>query len=109
MVLLWQATPRGPKVRRVLLPTDGAPTEQMLRALRADARPGSCPAMAGLGEQMTCFLQGEDIVFPLDLLLLETCSEFQQRVLRAVTLCIADDARVAVADVETDMSMAEYP
>jgi methylated-DNA-[protein]-cysteine S-methyltransferase len=83
LALLWQDAPEGPRVCRILLPEDGKPTETMLQALHAEARPGSCLAMANLGKRIAGFLEGQDIVFPLDILALETCPEFQQRVLRA--------------------------
>jgi len=81
--LVWQETGEGPKVQRVLLPKEDASAEEIVRASFANARPLSCPTMSKLGEQITGFLEGADIAFPLDLLVLETCSEFQQRVLRA--------------------------
>jgi methylated-DNA-[protein]-cysteine S-methyltransferase len=83
LTLLWQNAPEKPQVQRVLLPEDGRPTETMLRTLYSAARPGSCAAMANLGQRITAFLEGQDIVFPLDILALDTCPEFQQRVLRA--------------------------
>ena len=83
LALLWQDAPEGPRVCRVLLPEDAKPTEMMLQALHTEARPGLCLAMANLGKRITSFLEGQDIVFPLDILALETCPEFQQRVLRA--------------------------
>jgi methylated-DNA-[protein]-cysteine S-methyltransferase len=83
LTLLWQDAAEGPKVQRILLPEDGRPAAAMRQALPAEARPGSCPAMADLGRQITSFLEGQAIVFPVDILALDTCPEFQQRVLRA--------------------------
>jgi methylated-DNA-[protein]-cysteine S-methyltransferase len=82
LVLLWKDSTQGPTVQRMLLPKDGEPTEEMMRILRGTV-PRSCPAIQGLGAQVTKFLEGEDVTFPLDILALEACSEFQQRVLRA--------------------------
>lgn len=83
LVLLWQETADGPQVQRLLLPQDGQPTAEMHNILRATGLAHSCPALQGLGQRLTRFLEGEAITFSLDFLALETCSEFQQRVLRA--------------------------
>ena len=83
LVVLWQDTPEGPKVQRLLLPEDRSPTEKMLRALGAEARSRSCGAMAKLGRQIVNLLEGEKLSFSLDILALDNCSEFQQQVLRA--------------------------
>jgi methylated-DNA-[protein]-cysteine S-methyltransferase len=83
LILLWQNGSGAPRVQRVLLPVDGGPAGEMLQALRLGASSRSCPAVLALGEQITRFLEGEDITFSLDILALETCSQFQQRVLQA--------------------------
>ncbi len=83
LVLLWQDMAEGPKVHRLLLPREGMPAEKMLDTLHTNAQSLSHPTMAGLGEGISRFLDGEDLRFPLDLLALETCSVFQQRVLQA--------------------------
>jgi methylated-DNA-[protein]-cysteine S-methyltransferase len=83
LVLLWQNDTGTPRVHRLLLPLDGGPAEEMLQVLRVGASFRSCPSMLGLGERITRFLEGQDVTFPLDILALETCSEFQQRVLQA--------------------------
>jgi methylated-DNA-[protein]-cysteine S-methyltransferase len=81
--LVWQGTQEGPKVHKVLLPQDQTPTEQAIKILFVGAHPLSCPEIMTLGEQIGRFLEGADIVFPLDLLALETRQPFQRRVLLA--------------------------
>jgi methylated-DNA-[protein]-cysteine S-methyltransferase len=83
LLLLWQETPDGPRVQRLLLPQGGQPTAEMYGILRANGSARSCPAIQGLGQRIARFLLGEAITFSLDVLALETCSGFQQRVLRA--------------------------
>lgn len=83
LLLLWHDTPEGPKVTRVLLPTDGNTTEEMMRVLRQSGPARSVPEMRTWASRISRFLAGDDVDFPLDVLALETCSEFQQRVLRA--------------------------
>ncbi len=81
--LVWKGTQAGPKVHKVLLPQDLTPTEQAIKTLFVDAHPLSCPEITALGERISRFLEGEDIVFPLEMLALETCRPFQRRVLPA--------------------------
>jgi methylated-DNA-[protein]-cysteine S-methyltransferase len=83
LILLWHDTPGGPKVTRVLLPKEGKATEEMLRVLRQGGAARSVPEMRTWAGQIAGFLEGDDLTFPLDVLALETCSDFQQRVLRA--------------------------
>lgn len=83
LILLWHDTPEGPKVTRVLLPKDGKATEEMLRLLRQGGSARSNPEMRAWAGRIARFLDGDDVDFPLDALALETCSDFQQRVLRA--------------------------
>jgi methylated-DNA-[protein]-cysteine S-methyltransferase len=81
--LIWQETGQGPKVRRVLLPSEQTSTEKMTRASFPGAIPASCPAIADLGERIQVFLGGKPVDFTLTIVALETCSEFQRRVLLA--------------------------
>ena len=83
LILLWHDTAEGPKVARVLLPTDGKITEEMMLVLRREGPSRSVPEMRAWASRIVRFLEGDDVDFPLDVLALETCSKFQQRVLRA--------------------------
>lgn len=83
LILLWLDTPEGPTVSRVLLPRDGNATKEMLGVLREGGPARSRPEIRALAGRITSFLEGDDVDFPLDVLALENCSEFQQRVLRA--------------------------
>jgi methylated-DNA-[protein]-cysteine S-methyltransferase len=68
---------------RVLLPEAGRSGEELNQALRKAGHNRSSPAMEGLARQVTRFLEGEEITFPLEILAWDRCSAFQQRVLRA--------------------------
>jgi methylated-DNA-[protein]-cysteine S-methyltransferase len=81
--IVWQKTDNGPKVQRVFLPHERTPMEKLVRATFAGASPQSCPAIAELGERIQRFLEGEAVDFELEIIALERCSEFQQRVLVA--------------------------
>jgi methylated-DNA-[protein]-cysteine S-methyltransferase len=82
-VLLWSETEAGPKVWQLVMPVDGQPTDEMFQVLDSGQPAHSCAAMRGLAQRITHSLEGADVTFPLDLLDLERCSAFQQRVLRA--------------------------
>jgi methylated-DNA-[protein]-cysteine S-methyltransferase len=82
-VLLWDKATGGPRVQRLLLPVDGEPTKEALQFLKTLGRAHSCAAMRGLAQDITRFLEGQDVAFPLEVLALERVSEFQRRVLRA--------------------------
>jgi methylated-DNA-[protein]-cysteine S-methyltransferase len=81
--IVWQETEKGPKVRRIFLPNERTPVEDLIRAAHVDAKPQSCPAITALGERMQGFLEGEAVDFALDTIALEGCSEFQRKVLLA--------------------------
>jgi len=81
--IVWQETDKGPKVRRVFLPNEATAVEDFVQMTFAGASPLSCPAIAELGERIQCFLEGETVDFELEIIALERCSEFQQRVLVA--------------------------
>ncbi len=55
----------------------------MIQSLFMDAHPLSCPEITALGEGIGRFLEGEDLVFPVDMLAMETRRPFQRRVLLA--------------------------
>ncbi len=81
--IVWQGTETGPKVWQIFLPKTETPVEALIQGAFPGARPGSDPVIVQLGEAMQCFLEGEAVTFELDIVALENCSEFQQRVLRA--------------------------
>ena len=80
--IVWAAFKGQPKILRVIL-------EEPLRVPRESAaillnsKPGSCPEIDEIADQIAAFLGGADISFSLDRVLLELCSDFQQQVLRA--------------------------
>jgi methylated-DNA-[protein]-cysteine S-methyltransferase len=83
LILLWEDKPLGPRVRQLLLPVNGEPAEEALQVLRTLGRTRSCAAMRRLAQDVTRCLEGQDFVFPLQILALERCSDFQKRVLCA--------------------------
>ncbi len=81
--IVWRGTEEGPKVSRVLLPDEQTPAQDLVGMTFPDANSLSCPAIVELGARIQCFLEGDAVVFELDLMALERCSEFQRRVLLA--------------------------
>ena len=83
LILLWNDTQLGPRVQQLLLPIDGEVEEETFRVLQAMDGTRSCAAIRDLAQDIACALEGQDLVFPLEILALDRCSPFQQRVLRA--------------------------
>ncbi len=81
--IVWQETEQIPKVVRVFLPVPQTPVQMLVQTAFADARPRSISLIAELGERMQAFLGGEAVDFGLEMVALERCSSFQQRVLLA--------------------------
>ena len=81
--IVWQRTANGPKVHRVVLPDERRPAENLVQMSFADASPLSCRAITSLGESIQSCLEGEAVVFELETIALERCSEFQKEVLLA--------------------------
>jgi len=81
--IVWQETEKGPKVHRVFLPQERTPAETLVQATFVGANPLSCLAITELGERIQSFLEGEAVAFELNLIALERCPPFQQRVLLA--------------------------
>ncbi|MBM3293949.1 MAG: methylated-DNA--[protein]-cysteine S-methyltransferase [Candidatus Aminicenantes bacterium] len=59
------------------------PVEQAIRENYPDAQQLSSPAIVELSGQVQRFLEGQDVVFDLEMIALEVCGEFQQQVLLA--------------------------
>ena len=73
----------GPKVYQILLPHHQTLLEEVVRASYAGVTNLSCSAIGELGQGIQTFLEGETVDFQLDMIALERCSDFQQRVLLA--------------------------
>ena len=81
--IVWRETPEGAKVRRLLLPGERIPAEEVMRTTCAGIRPLSNPAIRLLTEQIQSFLKGDAVDFEVRLVDLGQCSEFQREVLLA--------------------------
>jgi methylated-DNA-[protein]-cysteine S-methyltransferase len=81
--IVWRETSEGAKVRRLLLPSERIPAEEVMRTAYVGIRSLSNPTIEVLTEQIGSFLKGEAVDFQVNLIDLGQCSEFQRRVLLA--------------------------
>jgi methylated-DNA-[protein]-cysteine S-methyltransferase len=82
-VLLWSANGNQPKLSRIVLSRPEATSEQSFESSFSDSIHRSCAEIDEIASQIEAFLCGGDIRFSLDILRLDICKEFQQKVLRA--------------------------
>jgi methylated-DNA-[protein]-cysteine S-methyltransferase len=68
---------------RVVICPPEVPNAGPVKTDLKDPQPAGCAEIDEIADLMEAFLNGADIRFPLDSILLELCSEFQQQVLRA--------------------------
>jgi methylated-DNA-[protein]-cysteine S-methyltransferase len=81
--IVWRETASGPRVYRIFLSSERAASEDVTQAVFPDVGRRSHPAIAGLGEQIGGFLEGQAVSFELGLIALDVCSDFQRRVVLA--------------------------
>jgi methylated-DNA-[protein]-cysteine S-methyltransferase len=81
--IVWRETSEGPKVRRLLLPGERIPAEEVMRTTYVGIKTLSNPAIKLLTEQIQSFLKGNAVDFQVSLIDLGQCSEFQRKVLLA--------------------------
>jgi methylated-DNA-[protein]-cysteine S-methyltransferase len=81
--IVWRETASGPRVCRIFLSSERAVSEDIAQATFPSIGYKSHPAIAGLGEQIGSFLEGQAVSFGLDLMALDVCSDFQRRVVLA--------------------------
>jgi len=83
VAVLWSVYGRDPKICRILLSKPGISAKHAIKKFFPDSVASSCPEINILVDQIEAFLNGEDIQFSLDVVRLDLCSAFQQKVLRA--------------------------
>jgi len=81
--IIWSRFDGSPKIVRVLLSRPELSVEDQVSELYPNSQASSCAEIEAIATGIKAFLEGEDIVFSLDLADLELCSAFQQTVLRA--------------------------
>ena len=83
LVIVWSVLDKEPKVARVLLSNPAVSAEQQGFTLFPGSPLSSCSEIDALGDQIEAFLGGEDVRFSLEIVCMDLCSPFQQRVLHA--------------------------
>jgi len=81
--VVWREIENTPRVYRIFLSNARASSEDSIQATFPSVSRQSHPIIADLSKQIQGFLEGQAISFELDLMALETCSEFQRSVLLA--------------------------
>ena len=81
--VIWSISDLSPKIVRVLIPKPGLSAECQASELYPDSRISSCAEIDAVAAAIKAHLEGEDVVFTLDIVDFTLCSTFQQTVLRA--------------------------
>jgi len=83
VAVVWSVHQGQPKIRRVLLSRPGVSAKHLVKASFPDSISSSCAEVDVVTNQIVAFLTGDDVRFSLDIIRLDLCSRFQQRVLHA--------------------------
>jgi methylated-DNA-[protein]-cysteine S-methyltransferase len=83
VAVLWSVFRSQPKIRRVLLSKSGVSAKLAVRTSFPDSISSSCAEIDAVANKILAFLTGDDIRFSLNIIRLDFCSMFQQKVLRA--------------------------
>jgi methylated-DNA-[protein]-cysteine S-methyltransferase len=81
--IVWAHDGVQPKICRILLPREGMPLERVLSASYPKGILATFPVIAQVGNSIGEYLEGKPVRFDLDTIALETCPEFQRKVLMA--------------------------
>ena len=83
VTVIWLVYRSRPCVMRIFLSVPQVPARRRASESYPAAPHASCPEIDRLAEDLAGFLAGEAITFGLDLVRMDLCSPFQQKVLRA--------------------------
>lgn len=83
VAVMWSICHGKPAVDRIVLSRPGALATHVVAKAVPRPTASSCTEIESLLDRIEAFLDGEAIKFSLDVVRLDTCSMFQQRVLRA--------------------------
>jgi methylated-DNA-[protein]-cysteine S-methyltransferase len=81
--LLWKWKGDVPSIKRILLPRQGGGLEDFAREQGFDLLRKSAPAIYQIGEKISLYLEGKPVAFSLAHIDMDSCYEFQKRVLLA--------------------------
>ncbi|HVN71721.1 MAG TPA: methylated-DNA--[protein]-cysteine S-methyltransferase [Desulfomonilia bacterium] len=83
VALLWSVHKGVPKILRIVLSKPGVSARDRVHNRFSGLTPSTFSEIDSTAERITAFLEGEDVRFSLDILLMDMCTVFQQKVLRA--------------------------
>jgi methylated-DNA-[protein]-cysteine S-methyltransferase len=83
VAVVWSSHRERPGIRRILLSRPRLSAERRVRTPFPNVKRSSCAEIDLVCDRILAFLTGEDIRFSLDIVQLDLCSQFQQKVLRA--------------------------
>jgi len=83
VAVVWSSGGGVPRIRRVLLSRPGFSAREAVDLLYSDSIPFSCERIDVVCDRLVDFLDGKEIRFSLDVIQLDSCSSFQQKVLLA--------------------------
>ena len=82
VAVLWSVHRDLPKILRVMLSMPEVSSEQLVKITNPDLTSSSCAEVDSVGDQIVAFLKGDDISFSLDIVRMDLCPRYQQKVLR---------------------------
>ena len=83
VALVWSLFDKRPTIVRVVLSRPGFPADIEVSRLFPGIAASSCLEINAVSSGIEAFLNGEDVKFTLDLVHMDSCTAFQQAVLRA--------------------------
>lgn len=83
LAIVWRQALLGNKVLQIFLPPAETPVDYLVQEHYPGVRQHVCPAIQSLGRKLQQFCQGQAVDFSLDMIALDRCTDFQQRVLLA--------------------------
>jgi methylated-DNA-[protein]-cysteine S-methyltransferase len=83
VAVLWAVQRGRPLIVRTIIHGPEVPMTAAAKAELGNSRPAGCREIEQAADQIQDFLEGAAIRFPLDIIMLHRCSDFQQQALRA--------------------------
>ena len=81
--VIWSVSDISPRIVRVLISKPGLSAEDQASELYPNSKTSSCAEIDAAAAAINAHLEGEDVVFSLNIVDFTLCSTFQQSVLRA--------------------------